>query len=324
MMLQKAIAYGFTLCALALAVVSFNVYAEATKLRIGVQASGTAEWELAEIASMPHPEFELDKQVLASPEAGKIALQSGGVDIIISDWLWVNRQRASGMELTFYPYSDMTGALLVKAGSEIHSLTDLSGKKLGIAGGELDKNWLLLQALAQKQGIELAEKVEKIYAAPPLLNEQIKQGRIDAILTYWNFAAKLEAQGYQALMTGKEIQQGLGISEPVPSLGYVFKQSWAKQHTAALQSFFAATHKAKDQLCTDDKAWQKVLPLTQTEDVATQQKLRQRYCEGRVEQWGDAEQQAAQQIYHVLYETSHGQLTGSSQQIQADTFWTQP
>ncbi|KJV08144.1 ABC transporter substrate-binding protein [Methylocucumis oryzae] len=318
-MLAKVILY-----VLALGVVSLTVSAETTKLRIGVQASGTAEWELAELASTPHPEFELDKQTLASPEAGKIALQSGGVDMIVSDWLWVNRQRASGMELTFYPYSDMTGALLVKTGSPIHTLSDLSGKKLGIAGGELDKNWLLLQALAQKQGIALANTVEKIYAAPPLLNEQIKQGRIDAILTYWNFAAKLEAQGYKVLLTGKEIQQGLGISESVPSLGYVFKQSWAKQHTAALQSFFAAAHKAKDHLCTDDKAWQKILPLTLTDDVVTQQKLRQRYCEGRVEQWGAAQQQAAQQIYKVLHETSHGQLTGSSEHLQTDTFWTQP
>ena len=46
----------------------------------------------------------------ASGDATRIALQGGDVDVIVADWLWVSRQRASGQELTFVPYSSSVGA----------------------------------------------------------------------------------------------------------------------------------------------------------------------------------------------------------------------
>ena len=202
---------------------------EKTTIRIGVQALGTLEWELQVLKTDPvlnNVEFEVQVTSLANAEAGKIALQAGAVDIIVSDWIWVSSIRATGGDLAFYPYSNTAGALVVPENSSIHSLEDLKGKRLGVAGGELDKNWLLLQALSQKEKLHLTESVEKTFAAPPLLNEQIKQDRLDAILTYWHFAARLEAQGYRKIIDGSQILEGLGIKLNVPSLGYVFKRGW--------------------------------------------------------------------------------------------------
>jgi len=34
-------------------------------------------------------------------------------DIIVSDWLWVSRERGLGAKLTFYPYSSALGAVMV-------------------------------------------------------------------------------------------------------------------------------------------------------------------------------------------------------------------
>ncbi len=94
-------------------------------------------------------DFQIEKVELANPEAGKIALQAGAVDMIVTDWIWVSRMRSEGKDFTFYPYSTASGSLMVPEKSAIRSLADLKGKRLGIAGGELDKNWLLLQALAK-------------------------------------------------------------------------------------------------------------------------------------------------------------------------------
>jgi NitT/TauT family transport system substrate-binding protein len=301
--------------------VSYASYAsDKPVIRIGVQASGTVDWELA--ALQEPADFQLDIQHVANPEAGKVALQSGAVDMIVSDWIWVSRMRATGSDLTFYPYSNTSGALVVANDSPIRSLKDLQGKRLGIAGGELDKNWLLLQALAGQEQLDLNAAVEKVFGAPPLINEQIKQKRIDAALTYWHFAAKLEAQNYRQIIDGKGILKGLGIREDVPSIGYVFKESWAKERKQAVNSFFAATKQARNQLCSSDEAWQKVIPLTQADDPATQNKLRQRYCEGGVEQWGEPERQAADRIYTMLRKLSNNQLTGQSENLQPGTFWT--
>lgn len=317
---MKFNAFFISLCLLA----SGNSYAaEKTVIRIGVQASGTAAWELAALQDNPQAaDFQLKIQHLANAEAGKIALQSGAVDMIVSDWIWVSRLRATGSDFTFYPYSNTSGALVVPENSPIHSIKDLHDKRLGIAGGELDKNWLLLQALAQQEQFDLNASVEKVFGAPPLITEQIKHNRVDAVLTYWHFAARLEAQQYRQLIDGKGILEGLGIMEDVPSLGYVFKQSWANEHKQAVNHFFNASKQAKNQLCTADAVWKKIIPLTQADDLPTQTKLRQRYCEGSIQHWGKPEQLAAERIYTMLRQLSNNQLTGKSEHLQPGTFWS--
>jgi NitT/TauT family transport system substrate-binding protein len=316
---MKFNAFFISLCLL----VSCGSYAaEKTVIRIGVQAFGTVDWELAALQDNPQTDFQLEIQHVANAEAGKIALQSGAVDMIVSDWIWVSRLRATGSDFTFYPYSNTSGALVVPENSPIHSVKDLKGKRLGIAGGELDKNWLLLQALAEQEQLDLNASVEKTYGAPPLITEQIKQNRVDAALTYWHFAARLEAEGYRQIIDGKGILKGLGIQEDVPSLGYVFKQNWANAHKQAVNSFFNAGKQAKNQLCTSDAAWQKIVPLTKAEDSPTQTQLRQRYCEGGIEHWGEAEQLAAGRIYTMLRKLSNNELTGQSENLQLGTFWS--
>ncbi|UOA09165.1 ABC transporter substrate-binding protein [Methylobacter sp. S3L5C] len=298
---------------------------EKTIIRIGVQAQGTLEWELQALQDNPQvklADFQLEIQHLANAEAGKIALQSGSVDMIVSDWVWVSSRRATGADFTFYPYSNTSGALVVAEKSPIHSIADLKGTRLGIAGGELDKNWLLLQALAQKEQLDLNVSVEKTFGAPPLINEQIKQDRVDAVLTYWHFAARLEAQGYRKIIDGQGILKALGINENVPSIGYVFKQSWAENHKQVVSDFFKASKQAKNQLCTSDAAWLKIIPLLHTDDVSTQALMRQRYCEGGIEQWGEREEQAATRIYTMLRTLSNNQLTGVSESLQPGTFWS--
>ncbi|MGR9051345.1 MAG: ABC transporter substrate-binding protein [Gammaproteobacteria bacterium] len=310
-----------------LIIVLFNtaVAAEKTLIRLGLVAFGTAEWEIDALKRDAAAEtlFELDIREVANPQAAKIALQSGAVDMIVADWIWVSRLRAGGEDYTFYPYSATSGALVVAADGPIRNLSDLKGKRLGIAGGELDKNWLLLQALVQQQqGFALDETVEKVFGAPPILNQQILDKRIDAVMTYWHFAARLEALGYRQLVDGRGIVNELGISETVPALGYVFKQSWADAHKAAVTSFFTAVYQARQQLCESDDAWKGILPLTRTEDKTLQDTLRKRYCEGTVEHWGEQEQQAAATLYRLLKTQSRNRLTGSDTELQPGTFWS--
>ena len=78
----------------------------AETIRVAVQKTGTFAWELAVIRA-----HGLDKQAdlsiqpveLATPEAGKIALRAGNADIMVSDWLWVSRERALGAKLDLLP-----------------------------------------------------------------------------------------------------------------------------------------------------------------------------------------------------------------------------
>src|ERR1700716_4362361 len=184
----------------------------AETIRLAVQKTGTFTWELAVIRA-----HGLDRQAnlllqvneLASPEAGKIALRGGGADVIVSDWLWVSRERGLGAKLTFYPYSSALGAVMVPNVSSIRTLTDLKGRKLAVAGGPIDKNWLLLRASMKQDGIDLKSESTILYGAPPLLAAKTLSGEMDATVNYWNFCAALEAKGLRRL---------IGIEDLLPKL----------------------------------------------------------------------------------------------------------
>src|SRR4051794_24340436 len=74
-------------------------------IRIAAQKTGTFSWELAVIRAHGLDRKEnlaLQVNELASPEAAKVALRAGAADIIVSDWLWVSRERGLGAKLAFY------------------------------------------------------------------------------------------------------------------------------------------------------------------------------------------------------------------------------
>ena len=127
----------------------------AETLRIGLQTTGTFAWQLDVIRRhglAEHAGLDLKISEFASPDAGKLAINSGSVDIAVVDWLWVARARALGAKLLFYPYSSAVGAVMVKSDSPLHKLEDLKGHVLGVAGGPLDKSWLIVQAAATRRG----------------------------------------------------------------------------------------------------------------------------------------------------------------------------
>ena len=81
-------------------------------IRFAVQKTGTTAWELEVIKTHEldkQADLKIDTRELASPEAGKIALIGGAADVIVSDWLWVSRERSGGATLFFTPIRVLLG-----------------------------------------------------------------------------------------------------------------------------------------------------------------------------------------------------------------------
>src|ERR1700731_1717216 len=202
-------------------------------LRIGLQKTGTFAWQLDVIrrhnlASIAGLDLKITEY--ASPDAGKLALNSGSVDLAVVDWLWVARARALGAKLLFYPYSSAVGSIMVKADSPLRNIDDLKGRVLAIAGGPVDKSWLIVQAAAIRQGIDLKREAILEYGAPPLIFQKLQQGEAEASLNFWNFCAKLEAEGYRRILAVRVAQTALGLNEPIALIGYVFSEEFAARH----------------------------------------------------------------------------------------------
>jgi len=294
-------------------------------VRVGVLEFGTVNWELDVIKENgldAKRGFDLEVQGFASGQATNVALQGGAVDMIVDDWLWVSRQRAEGQMLTFVPFSSTVGALMVPPGSEITSLEDLQGKKLGIVGGPIDKSWLLIQGLAaERHQMDLASVVEAVYGAPPLMSQQIEAGALDAVLTYWHFAARLEAKGFEQLLGVEDAVRQLGIETEVPQLGYVFFEAWAEANPELVQAFADASREAKALLRTSDAEWERIRPLTRAEDDATFAALKARFREGIPDHWGEAERADAARLYDLLAKLGGEELVGRAAELQPGTFW---
>jgi NitT/TauT family transport system substrate-binding protein len=222
--------------------------------------------------------------------------------------------------LTFVPFSSTVGALMVPADSGIESLADLKGRKVGVAGGPVDKSWLLLQALAAKRhGMDLAAEVEPVYGAPPLLNEKALDGELDAVLNYWHFAARLEGKGFEQLVGVEEAISELGVESVPPQLGYVFYQSFADENPELIAAFADASRAAKE-LLKSDAEWERIRPLTKAEDDATFEALKRRFRDGIIEHWGEAEQADAAELYGILAELGGEELVGGAVELAPGTF----
>jgi len=253
------------LTALSLSVwVGSSVLADAPTLKVAVLKFGTVNWELDTIT---HHKLDaangvsVQVQGMAGGSAAKVAFQGGEADVIVSDWLWVARQRAAGKDYVFIPYSKAVGAVLVGKDSPAQSVSDLKGSKIGIAGGPLDKSWLILRAYAeQSASLDLAKQTEQVYGAPPLIFKSALSGDVDAAINFWHFMAKMEASGMRKLVDIADAAKALGLDPETPLLGYVVKGEMLRENADAINGFAAASRAAKTMLAGDDAEWDRLRP----------------------------------------------------------------
>lgn len=293
-------------------------------LRVGVLKFGTVNWELQVMQTHGLAQkrgLQIEVLPLASENALAVALQGGRVDLVVSDWLWVAHQRQAGRNYQYAPYSLSVGAVMMAPQAGISRLEDLRGRKLGIAGGPVDKTWLLLRAYAhQTAGLELATFVEPTYAAPPMINKLMLDGDLPVAINFWHYNARLLASGLQPLLTVEQMLQGLGINTTPPLLGWVFAEQWADEHHEALRSFLQATYEAKQILANSDQAWERLRPLVRPENEAVFDAIKEGYRKGIPQSYGVADIEAAQRLFALLAEEGGGNF-GSMKQLDTQVFW---
>lgn len=296
----------------------------APAIRVAAQKTGTFAWELDVIASRgldKAAEITIETAEFASPQAAELALLAGQVDIIISDWLYVSRTRSLGERLTFYPYSSAIGAIMTPPSSAIASLSDLKGKTLAVAGGPLDKSWLIVQGAALRDGLDLRSEASIVYGAPSLLAAKARQGEFAASLNFWNFCAELEAEGFHRLVGVEELAMRLGATGPLTNLGYVFSEDWARRNEAALTRFLEMTRKAKDILAETPEEWERLKPKLNLRDAGALAVLRQRYGQGIPHRSVEVEEADARTLYALLARLGGAELVGKGSELDPGTFY---
>ncbi|MGY3439303.1 MULTISPECIES: ABC transporter substrate-binding protein [unclassified Marinovum] len=312
-----------TASALALGLSVSAALAETPVLRASVLKFGTVNWELDVIGHNGLDTangFKLEVQGVAGGSAAQVAFQGGAADVIVSDWLWVARQRAAGKDFVFIPYSKAVGGVLVPEGSKAQTLADLKGGKIGIAGGPLDKSWLILQAYAEKAyGFDLKAETEQVFGAPPLIFKTALGGDLAGAINFWHFMAKMEAGGMRKLVDVSEAAEALGLDPETPLLGYVVKGELLRENPELVQGLATASRAAKEILAEDDAEWARLRPRMNAKTDAEFDGLVAGFRAG-IPAPGPVDEAAAAQMLRLMAELGGADLIGDATDLPEGVF----
>ena len=304
----------------------FSLQIKAADIKLAVLKYGTVNWELNVIK-----EHKLDKKYnvnidvtyLTNKNASAIALMSNAVDMIVTDWVWVSRQRDKGKDFSLIPYSTAAGAIMVPKNSSIKNIEDLKGSQIGIAGGSIDKSWILIRAYTMKvHGYDLSKHIEPAYAAPPLINGMAQKGELDGALNYWNYTARLKALNFRKVISVEDILPEIGIGKSLPLIGYVFSQKWAKNNNEAIEGFIAASNEAREILKNNDGEWERIKNITGAKNNETLIALRDGFRKGIPQENFVGYKDAIEKAYKILAEIGGKDLVGNSSQLSDGVIWS--
>ena len=306
-----------------LAVLSATAVAETPVLRAAVLKFGTVNWELDTIKHHGFDTsngFELSVRGVAGGPAAKVAFQGGETDVFVSDWLWVARQRAAGHDYIFIPYSRSVGGVMVAGHSAMTGIQDLAGGKVGIAGGPLDKSWLILRAYALKEyGLDLATETEQVFGAPPLIFKSALSGEVSGAINFWHFMARMEAAGMRKLLDIETAARGLGLDPDTPLLGYVLRGEMLREQPGLVHGLAAASRQAKELLARDDAEWERLRPRMRVASDAEFEALRAGFRSG-IPMAGPVDEAAADRMLRVMAEFGGQDLVGGATELPEGVF----
>ncbi len=302
---------------------SLPARAEPTVVRAALQLSGTVNWEVDTIRYYGFDTangFSMEVMDIASAPAAQIALAGGEVDVIVSDWLWVARERAAGRDVVFIPYSRAVGGLMVPAGSTAKSLADLKGQKIGVAGSPIDKSWLILRAYAQKvEHFDLSGTTEQVFGAPPLIYKAALDGEVQGALNFWNFGARMQVAGMRTLVGVDEAARALGLDPETPLIGYVVRGDILKSHPGLGEAIATASRQAKDKLAADPAAWERIRPMMRAETDAEFEALKAGFLAGTAERRA-VDEKAAARMLAIMTELGGADLVGDLKELPDGVF----
>lgn len=251
-----------TLCRLALAALLLGGGAQAQKtISVGNQAGGTLAWVLFAIDRY-HIDQDLGLKVntttYASKDATRVALRSGAAQIVVDDFIEVSLLRQKGFPVSaVYPFSLLTGGIIVPSDSPVKSVADLKGKTLG-ATSLTDKSLLLLRAYTKaKAGFDVQDASKVVAVSSPLMEQFMQKGEIQAGIPFWHHAARMISGGkYRQLISSADLLRGLGLPQQVPQLYIVARNDTDPE---ALKLFLKAVTLAQQKMKTDDAFWPAML-----------------------------------------------------------------
>jgi NitT/TauT family transport system substrate-binding protein len=233
---------------------------EPIEVRFGVIASGGQ-------GEVPYAirQFNLDRKYgfvlqevdLTAPGQQYVMYRAGSIDVSPGTFLDLLRQRKAGFGLqAFHGFQRYNNYIVVKPDSPIRSFADLKGKRFGEFGTTF-LDWLILRAAGKKAfGFDIERDADLVQGAPPLLNQFLAKGEIEAMLQFSTLTlGPIKAGEQRMLIDVPGVMRRAGFVPDAFNSNWLVAERWSAAHPGAVTRLSAMIDEAYAKLKTDDSLW---------------------------------------------------------------------
>jgi NitT/TauT family transport system substrate-binding protein len=194
---------------------------------------------------------------IAAPGQQYTMFRSGAADISPGNFVDLLRQRKGGSAIqAIHSFQGYSNQIVVRPGSPIKTFADLKGRKVGTFGTAF-LDWLIVRAAGRKAyNVDLQTDADVAPGAPPLLNQLLARGEIDAALQFSTLTLSPIVRNEQrALIDLPGLMKAAGFNADVFYLQWLITERWAKANPDAVRKVPAMLDDAYAALRTDDRLW---------------------------------------------------------------------
>jgi NitT/TauT family transport system substrate-binding protein len=233
---------------------------EAVPVRMGVIASG-GQTEIP----LAVQKYALDRKYgialqevdLSAPGQQYVMFRADTIDLAPGTFVDLMRQRKAGIALqAFHSAQRYNNYIVTKPQSPIRSFADIKGKRMGEFGTTF-LDWLILRAAGKKAfGFDVETESELVQGSPPLLNQFLAKGEVDAMLQFSTLTLGAIKSGDQRLIIDvPSLMRRAGFSPDCFNSHWLVTEKWNAAHPGAVRRLSQMVDEAYVKLRTDDALW---------------------------------------------------------------------
>lgn len=246
-------------------------------------------------------EFDLrpEKRTSLSPPTLHLMITEKQVDIGFAGFTTMATARSQGRDtIVIYGVFSPVNAVFVPKDSELDSLDDLRGRRLGIFGGPGSTTFAFLSVIARKwYGLDLFNDVELVTAPGPALIELMARGDLDAILLGTIESIEMQAEDRFRVLTDLSEEYRLRQGGRAPAhVTIATNEEFAAANPDIVIDYLRAYRKAIDYIRENPVVWDEFADSIEMESAASRAMLREKMGPNLIDTW-DAEQIAVQNDY---------------------------
>jgi NitT/TauT family transport system substrate-binding protein len=183
--------------------------------------------------------------------------RSGAADIASGTFVDLLRQRKGGSAIqSIHGAQGFSNRFVVKPQSPVRTFADLRGRKVGMYGASFI-DWLIARAAGRKAyNVDLETDATPVPGAPPLQNQLLARGEVDAAMQFVTLTLAPIARNEQRIVIDvPALMKAAGFSSDIFDLQWMLTEKWAKANPAAVRKVQAMLSEAYALLRNDDRLW---------------------------------------------------------------------